>query len=89
VVVRDRNQKNEARRVGGRDLPTVGVEAQALPRDLPQAVIEAAKREAGVDSEAELDTALAVMLARPDPVAAYMKRTRGRLGKNHHSSIDV
>jgi hypothetical protein len=34
-------------------------------------------------SQAELEPAIAAMLAQPDPVGTFLKRTRGRLGKDH------
>lgn len=49
----------------------------------PPALVEAAKREAGVTSITELGLLALTLLARPDPVAAFFKRTRGRLGKDH------
>jgi hypothetical protein len=51
--------------------------------DLPPAVIEAAMREAGSVSPNEFDAAIAAMLAQPDPVGTFLKRTRGRLGTTH------
>lgn len=47
------------------------------------ALIEAAKRETGVASMTELGLLALAMLARPDPVVAYMKRNRGKLGADH------
>lgn len=49
----------------------------------PVALIEAAKRETGVASPTELGILALAMLAQPDPVAVFMKRTRGRLGQDH------
>lgn len=49
----------------------------------PPALVEAAKRETGVTSISELGTLALLMLAMPDPVGALMKRTRGRLGRDH------
>lgn len=49
----------------------------------PPALIEAARRETGVTSLSELGTLALLALAMPDPVAALMKRTRGRLGRDH------
>jgi hypothetical protein len=45
----------------------------------PRALVEAARRETGIQSTTELGIAALASLARPDPVAAFMKRTRGRL----------
>jgi hypothetical protein len=49
----------------------------------PPALVEAAKRESGVTSMTELGVLALAMLAQPDPVAAFFKRTRGRLGETH------
>jgi hypothetical protein len=49
----------------------------------PPALVEAAKRESGVSSTSELGMLALAMLAQPDPVAAFLKRTRGRLGRDH------
>src|SRR4051794_14912871 len=49
----------------------------------PPALIEAARRESGVSSPTELGILALAMLAQPDPVAEFMKRTRGRLGPGH------
>jgi hypothetical protein len=46
-------------------------------------LIEAAKRETGVSSTTELGLLALAMLAQPDPVVAYMKRNRGKLGADH------
>ena len=49
----------------------------------PPALVEAAKRETGVNSPTDLGILALAVLAQPDPVAEFMKRTRGRLGANH------
>jgi hypothetical protein len=49
----------------------------------PPALVEAAKRESGVTSLTELGILALAMLAHPDPVAAFFKRSRGRLGEGH------
>jgi hypothetical protein len=49
----------------------------------PPALVEAAKRESGVTSLTELGILALAMLAQPDPAAAFLKRTRGRLGETH------
>ena len=49
----------------------------------PPALVEAAKREAGVSSTSELGVLALAMLARPDPVAAVFRRSEGRLGPDH------
>jgi hypothetical protein len=50
---------------------------------VPRALLEAAQREAGVTSATELGLAALALLAQPDPVAEFFKRTSGRLGKDH------
>jgi len=47
------------------------------------ALVEAAKRDAGIASTSELGVLALAMLARPDPVAAFFRRTEGRLGPDH------
>ncbi len=49
----------------------------------PPALIEAAKREAGVTSTTALGLLALALLAQPDPVVSAMRRTRGRLGSDH------
>ena len=49
----------------------------------PPALIEAAKREAGVGSTTELGILALALLAHPDPVVTAMRKTRGRLGRDH------
>lgn len=49
----------------------------------PPALIEAAKRQAGVASTTELGLLALALLARPDPVVSAMRRVRGRLGRDH------
>jgi hypothetical protein len=49
----------------------------------PPALVEAAKRESGVTSLTKLGILALAMLAQPDPVAAFLKCTRGRLGETH------
>jgi hypothetical protein len=49
----------------------------------PPALVEAAKRESGVSSLTELGILALAMLAQPDPVAAFLTRTHGRLGETH------
>ena len=49
----------------------------------PPALVEAAKRETGVSSTSELGVLALAMLAQPDPVVAFFRRTHGRLGKDH------
>lgn len=49
----------------------------------PPALVEAAKREAGISSTSELGVLALAMLARPDPVAAFFRKTEGQLGGDH------
>lgn len=49
----------------------------------PPALVEAAKRETGVRSTSELGVLALAMLAQPDPVAAFFRRTEARLGPDH------
>ena len=49
----------------------------------PPALVEAAKRETGVTSPTEFGILALAMLAQPDSTAAFLKRTRGRLGEAH------
>ena len=69
----------EARRNGLLD----GDKSEHVSFRAPPALIEAAKRETGVTSTSELGVLALAMLAQPDPVAAFMRRTRGRLGGDH------
>lgn len=49
----------------------------------PRALIEAAKRESGIESPTDLGILALAMLAQPDPVAAFLRRTHGKLGAGH------
>lgn len=69
----------EARRAGLLD----GEKTEHVSFRAPPALVEAAKREAGVTSISELGVLALAMLARPDPVAAFFRRTEGRLGPDH------
>ena len=69
----------EARRAGLLD----GEKTEHISFRAPPALVEAAKREAGVTSTSELGVMALAMLARPDPVAAFFHRTAGRLGADH------
>lgn len=46
----------------------------------PKALIEAAKRESGIQSPTELGILVLATLAQPDPVASFLKRTHASLG---------
>ncbi len=69
----------EARRAGLLD----GDKSEHVSFRAPPALVEAAKREAGVSSTSELGVLALAMLARPDPVAVVFRRTEGRLGPDH------
>jgi len=69
----------DARRAGLLD----GDKTEHVSFRAPLALIEAAKRESGVASPTELGILALATLAQPDPAAAFLKRTRGRLGKTH------
>jgi len=49
----------------------------------PLALLEAAKKESGVTSTSDLGMLALAILAKPDPVAAFFRRTEGRLGSAH------
>ncbi len=66
----------EAARVAGL---LEGDRAEHLSFRAPAALVAAAKRETGIESTTELGIAALAALAQPDPVAAFLKRTRGRL----------
>ncbi len=70
---------DEARRAGLLE----GEKTEHVSFRAPPALVEAAKREAGVSSTSELGVLALAMLARPDPVAAFFRRTEGRLGPDH------
>jgi len=68
----------EARQAGLLDDKTEHVSFRA-----PKALADAAKRETGLRSTTELGLVALAALARPDPVTAAMRRTRGSLGPSH------
>ena len=70
---------DEARRAGLLD----GERTEHVSFRAPPALVEAAKREAGISSTSELGVLALAMLARPDPVAAFFRRTEGQLGPDH------
>lgn len=49
----------------------------------PKALIEAARRQSGASKPTELGLLALAMLAQPDPVADFLRRTRGSLGPDH------
>jgi hypothetical protein len=70
----------EARRAGLLE----GEKTEHVSFRAPPALVEAAKREAGISSTSELGVLALAMLARPDPVAVFFRRTEGRLGSDHN-----
>ena len=70
---------DEARRAGLLE----GERTEHVSFRVPPALLEAAKREAGISSTSELGVLALAMLARPDPVAAFFRRTEGQLGPDH------
>ena len=56
-----------------------GERAEHLSFRAPAALVAAAKRETGIQSTTELGIAALAVLAQPDPVAAFLRRTQGRL----------
>jgi hypothetical protein len=56
-----------------------GDRAEHLSFRAPSALVEAAKRETGISSITELGIAALAALAQPDPVAAFLRRERGKL----------
>jgi hypothetical protein len=69
----------EARRAGLLD----GDKSEHVSFRAPPALVAAARREAGVSSTSELGVLALAMLAQPDPIAAFFRRTEGRLGPDH------
>lgn len=70
---------DEVRRAGLLD----GESTEHVSFRAPRALVEAAKRESGVTRPTELGLLALAMLAQPDPVAAFLRATRGRLGPDH------
>lgn len=70
---------DEARRAGLLE----GERSEHVSFRAPPALVEAAKREAGITSTSELGVLALAMLARPDPVAAFFQRNEGVLGPDH------
>ena len=69
----------EAQRAGLLD----GDKTEHVSFRAPPALVEAARRCTGVSSATELGILALALLAQPDPVTEFMRRTRGRLGKGH------
>lgn len=79
ATLRHTSVLEEARAAGLLD----GDKTEHVSFRVPPALIEAAKREAGIASTSELGVLALAMLARPDPVAAFFRRTKGALGPDH------
>ena len=47
------------------------------------ALLAAAKERTGIESTTELIEVALAAIALPDPVAAFLKKTRGKLGRDH------
>lgn len=60
-----------------------GEKSEHVSFPAPPALVEAAKRETGIASTSELGVLALAMLAQPDPVVEFMKRTSGALGGDH------
>ncbi len=56
-----------------------GERSEHLSFRAPAALVAAARRETGIQSTTELGIAALAALAQPDPVSAFLRRTRGRL----------
>jgi hypothetical protein len=69
----------EARRAGLLD----GERTEHVSFRAPRALLEAARRESGLTSPTELGLLALATLAQPDPVATFMRRSRGSLGPRH------
>ena len=69
----------EARRTGLLN----GEKSEHVSFRAPPALVEAAKRQSGVTSTSELGVLALAVLAQPDPVVGFMRRARGRLGRDH------
>jgi hypothetical protein len=69
----------EARRAGLLD----GEKTEHVSFRVPRALIDAAKRETGLTSNTELGVLALAMLAQPDPIAKFFRKTRGKLGPDH------
>ena len=69
----------DARRAGLLD----GDKTEHVSFRAPRALVEAARRETGINSPTELGILALATLAQPDPVAKFLKRTKGALGLGH------
>lgn len=62
---------------------TTGEKTVHVSFRVPPALLAAAKAQTGVASTSELGILALAMLAQPDPVAVFFKRTEGALGPDH------
>jgi hypothetical protein len=69
---------NAARRAGLLDDDA----SEHLSFRAPKRLVDAAKRESGLSSPTQLGIVALSMLAEPDPVIEYLRRTRGALGED-------
>jgi hypothetical protein len=69
----------DARRAGLFD----GDKTEHVSFRAPRALVEAARRETGINSPTKLGILALATLAQPDPVAEFLKRTKGALGLGH------
>lgn len=69
----------EARQAGLLD----GETSEHVSFRVPPALVDAAKREAGITSTTELGMVALALLAQSDPVPDFLGRTAGRLGADH------
>lgn len=69
----------DARRAGLLD----GDKTEHLSFRAPKALVEAARRETGIESPTDLGILALATLAQPDPVAAFLNRSHGKLGADH------
>ena len=69
----------DARRAGLLD----GDKTEHVSFRAPKALVEAARHETGINSPTELGILALATLAQPDPVAEFLKRTKGALGLGH------
>jgi hypothetical protein len=69
----------DARRAGLLD----GDKTEHLSFRAPKALVDAARRESGIESPTDLGILALATLAQPDPVASFVKRTQGKLGPDH------
>jgi hypothetical protein len=70
---------DDARRAGLLD----GDKTEHVSFRAPRALVEAARRETAINSPTELGILALATLAQPDPVAEFLKRTKGALGLGH------